>query len=65
MLRFTSDYGKEQYLQLHGITISEPSYHSFVVYGDDQTFHMSVSSYHQVGSWYWQTDGLEIYRGSS
>ncbi|CAF3653128.1 unnamed protein product [Rotaria socialis] len=65
MLRFTSDYGKEQYLQLHGITISEPPYHSFVVYGDDQTFHMSVSSYHQVGSWYWQTDGLEIYRGSS
>ncbi|CAF5221278.1 unnamed protein product, partial [Rotaria magnacalcarata] len=51
--------------QLHGITISEPPYHSFVVYGDDQTFHMSVSSYHQVGSWYWQTDGLEIYRGSS
>jgi hypothetical protein len=64
MLRFSSDYGKEQDLDLHGITISEPPYHSFVVYGDEQTFHMSVKFYHQVGSWYWQTDGLEIYSGS-
>ncbi|CAF1581511.1 unnamed protein product [Didymodactylos carnosus] len=65
MLRFSSDHGKEQHLHLQGVTISEPPYHSFVVYGDEQTFHMTVSSYHQVGSWYWQTDGLEIYRRST
>jgi hypothetical protein len=65
MLRFNSDYSKEQHLDLHGITISEPSYYSFIVYGDEQTFHMSVQFYHQIGSWYWQTDGLEIYQGST
>ncbi|CAF1068996.1 unnamed protein product [Rotaria sordida] len=65
MLRFTSELGKQQHLHLHGITVAEPPYHSFVVYGDEQSFRMSVSFYHQVGSWYWQTDGLEIYRGST
>ncbi|CAF0991454.1 unnamed protein product [Rotaria sordida] len=65
MLRFTSELGKQQHLHLHGITVVEPPYHSFVVYGDEQSFRMSVSFYHQVGSWYWQTDGLEIYRGST
>ncbi|CAF3548685.1 unnamed protein product [Rotaria sp. Silwood1] len=64
MLRFNSGFNKQQHLHLQGITVSEPPYHSFVVYGDEHTFHMSVSSYHQVGSWYWQTDGLEIYSGS-
>ena len=59
-LRFNST-NDEQMLDLHGITISEPSYHTFVVYGNEQTFHMNVQFYHQVGSWYWQTDGLEIY----
>lgn len=37
----------------------------FFVFGNEQSFHMSVSSYHQVGSWYWQTDGLEIYSTST
>lgn len=65
ILRFTSKLDKQQHLYLHGITVSDPPYHTFVVYGDEQSFHMSVSFYHQVGSWYWQTDGLEIYRGST
>lgn len=64
MLRFSSQNGKLQKLTLQGITVSDPPYHSFVVYGDENTFQMSVSTYHQVGSWYWQTDGLEIYSGS-
>lgn len=64
-LRFSSSEINELNLFLHGITISEPSYHTFVVYGNEQTFHMNVQFYHQIGSWYWQTDGLEMYPDSS
>lgn len=64
-LRFYSSDENEQNLYLHGITINEPSYNTFVVYGNEQIFHMFVEFYHQVGSWYWQTDGLEIYPQSS
>lgn len=64
MLRFDSSQEIEQHLDLYGITISEPPYNSFVVYGDENTFHMSVQFYQQIGSWYWQTDGLEIYQQS-
>ena len=61
MVRFDFADGIEQYLDLHGITISEPPYHSFIVSGDEQSFHMSVQLHQQIGSWYLQTDGLEIY----
>ncbi|NYI03736.1 family 49 glycosyl hydrolase [Allostreptomyces psammosilenae] len=64
MLQFASS-NAEQYLDLQGVTINEPPYHSFVVYGNEQTFHMRVNNYKQVGSWYWQTDGIELYRGST
>jgi hypothetical protein len=64
MLQFQSA-DAQQYLDLQGVTINEPPYHSFVVYGDEQTFSMRVDNYKQVGSWYWQTDGIELYRGST
>ncbi|SFU36009.1 family 49 glycosyl hydrolase [Pseudoduganella namucuonensis] len=64
MLRFTST-NSQQYLDLQGVTISEPPYHSFVVYGNEETFQMRVENYKQVGSWYWQTDGLELYTNGS
>ena len=65
MLQFASAPGRQQHLDLQGVTINEPPYHSFVVYGDEQTFSMRVENYKQVGSWYWQTDGIELYRGST
>jgi len=63
MLQFASS-DRQQHLDLQGVTINEPPYHSFVVYGNEQTFDMQVENYKQVGSWYWQTDGIELYRGS-
>ncbi|MGW7466061.1 family 49 glycosyl hydrolase [Streptomyces xantholiticus] len=65
MLQFASAQSRQQHLDLQGVTINEPPYHSFVVYGDEQTFSMRVDNYKQVGSWYWQTDGIELYRGST
>lgn len=50
---------------MQGITVANPPYHSFVVYGDEETFAMHVRNYQQIGGWYWQTDGIELYRGSS
>ncbi|KAJ3074064.1 hypothetical protein HK102_005880, partial [Quaeritorhiza haematococci] len=68
MLRFGSGPA-QQTLRLHGITVANPPYHSFVVYGanggTEDTFSLDVDSYKQVGSWFWQTDGIECYRGSS
>ncbi|GAA3029656.1 glucodextranase DOMON-like domain-containing protein [Microbacterium dextranolyticum] len=67
MLQFESS-NKGQTLDMEGLTINAPPYHSFVVYAHDETgeigvenFRMDVSNYKQVGSWYWQTDGLELY----
>lgn len=60
-LRLSSSSARAQHLTLQGITVKEPAYHSFVVYGDESTFRMDVSNYQQVGAWYWQTDGLEMY----
>ena len=68
MLQFESS-NKGQTLDVHGVTINEPPYHSFVTYAHDaagkeigvENFRMNVSNYKQVGSWYWQTDGIELY----
>ncbi|MDF3012538.1 MAG: Dextranase [Cellvibrio sp.] len=64
MLQFESD-NPQQYLDLQGVTIVEPPYHSFVVYGNEGTFQMRVENYKQVGSWFWQTDGIELYTNST
>jgi hypothetical protein len=65
-LAFKSDESLGQSLEIHGVTLSEPSYHSFVVYPEAaQSFPMKVSQFKQVGAWYWQTDGLELTAGST
>ncbi|MFD0705562.1 glucodextranase DOMON-like domain-containing protein [Alloscardovia venturai] len=95
-MRFTSD-AQQQTLDIQGVTVKEPSYHSFVMYaykpadavgtaaadstsgstssvrkshtlrpeGSEDTFALHVRNYQQVGAWYWQTDGLELYTGST
>ncbi|WP_306914107.1 MULTISPECIES: family 49 glycosyl hydrolase [unclassified Arthrobacter] len=65
MLQFSSSATMQQYLDVEGITISEPPYHSFVIYGPENAYDMKmrVDNYKQVGSWYWQTDGMELYEG--
>lgn len=69
MMQFQAS-GEEQALDLQGVTINEPPYHSFVVYARGDTtaavdnFRMDVRNYKQVGSWYWQTDGIELYSDS-
>lgn len=55
----------DQHLTLHGITLNAPPYNTFVAYGDIDHFRVDASHYKQVGAWYWQTDGLELYPGSS
>lgn len=69
MLQFESS-NAGQTLEMQGITINEPPYHSFVVYAHEgeteisvENFRMNVANYKQVGSWYWQTDGIELYDG--
>jgi len=67
MLQFAAKKDVPQQLDIHGVTIANPPYHSFVIYGDEnnpnKSFEMRVSDYKQVGAWYWQTDGMELYEG--
>ncbi|MEE8667620.1 MAG: glucodextranase DOMON-like domain-containing protein [Bifidobacterium mongoliense] len=67
MLQFASPKsGPAQTLDLQGVTVANPPYHTFVMYGnEDGPFAMTVTNYQQIGAWYWQTDGLELYRGST
>ena len=75
---FTSDK-IQQTLDLQGLTVKEPSYHSYAHYayvpkdaedaktrpeGSEETFAMNIRNYQQVGAWYWQTDGLDLHTGS-
>ncbi|MGJ6979978.1 glucodextranase DOMON-like domain-containing protein [Aestuariimicrobium soli] len=71
MLQFEST-NTGQSLLLQGITVASPPYHSFVTYAHSagvevgvENFRMDVQGYKQVGSWYWQTDGIELYDHSS
>ncbi len=75
MLQFESS-NTGQALDLQGVTVADPPYHSFVVYAHEgegvdevevgvENFRMDVQDYKQVGGWYWQTDGIELYDGSS
>lgn len=64
MLEFAA--GRDQArLTVHGITVANPPYHSFVVYGDLRHFTADMSQAKQVGAWYWQTDGPELYESST
>lgn len=60
LLRLASS-PQQQTLDLQGVTFANPPYHSFVVYGWEETMQMRVDGLKQVGGWYWQTDGIELY----
>lgn len=47
-------------MTIHGITLANAPYHSFVIYGES-TIVADVSHGKQLGGWYWQTDGIEMY----
>lgn len=47
-------------MTIHGITLANAPYHSFVIYGEP-TITADVSHGKQLGGWYWQTDGIEMY----
>lgn len=64
MMEFYSPGDMNQELDVHGITLTNPPFHSFTVYGSlDQAcskFATTVENYHMVGVWYYQTDGPEV-----
>ncbi|CAK9022341.1 unnamed protein product [Durusdinium trenchii] len=64
MLEFWSPADMEQSLEVQGITLTNPQFHTFTVYGTldskDAKFATQVNQYHMVGTWYFQTDGLEV-----
>jgi hypothetical protein len=65
MLEFGSAVGEHQHLTMYGVTVANPPYNSFVVYGDVQNFRADATHIKQVGGWYWQSDGPELYQRSS
>jgi hypothetical protein len=64
MLEFESG-PEQQQLTMHGITLANPPYHAFTVYGQERRFAIHAAQMKQIGAWYWQTDSLELYEGSS
>lgn len=64
MLQFFSR-DRPQRLTVSGITIVNPPYHSFVVFGETGSFRTTFVNYKQVGGWYWQSDGVEVYDGGA
>jgi hypothetical protein len=64
LLRLASS-PQQQTLDLQGVTFANPPYHSFVVYGWEETMQMRVEGLKQVGAWFWQTDGIELYSNST
>ena len=50
---------------MHGITLNAPPFNSMDFYGDDLgSFSVDASDYKQVGAFFGQTDGIQMYPGS-
>lgn len=49
---------------LHGVTMNAPPFNSMDFYGDLDSFTVQAWDYKQVGAYFGQTDGLEMYPGS-
>ncbi|KAI5456065.1 glycoside hydrolase [Mariannaea sp. PMI_226] len=50
---------------IHGLTTNAPPFNSMDFYGDDlNSFSVDASDYKQVGAFFGQTDGMEMYPGS-
>ncbi|HMP71697.1 MAG TPA: family 49 glycosyl hydrolase [Kiritimatiellia bacterium] len=64
MLQFFS-MDHPQNILVHGITLLEPPYHTFTIHGNLSSIRADFHHYKQVGGWYWQTDGVELYPRST
>ena len=60
----SSAQGVQQTFTLFGPTINEQPFNSMDFTGDLYSISVVANQYKQVGAWYSQTDGLEIYPGS-
>lgn len=49
---------------IHGITTNAPPFNSMDFYGDTDSFSVDASDYKQVGAFFGQTDGMQMYQGS-
>lgn len=54
---------RHDHLHVHGITLANAPYHSFVIHGPG-TMIVDASHGKQVGGWFWQSDGIEMYDDS-
>jgi len=64
MLQFYSAT-RPQRITVEGITIANPPYHAIAVFGDAGSVITDFAHYKQVGGWYWQTDGVELFPGGT
>ena len=46
---------------MHGLTTNSPPFNSMDFYGDMESFSVDVSDYKQVGAFFGQTDGIQMY----
>lgn len=49
---------------IHGLTTNTPPFNSMDFYGDMESFSVDASDYKQVGAFFGQTDGMQMYPGS-
>lgn len=49
---------------IHGLTTNAPPFNSMDFYGDMTSFSVDASDYKQVGAFFGQTDGIQMYPGS-
>lgn len=50
---------------LHGVTMNAPPFNSMDFYGNVDSFTVNAWDYKQVGAFFGQTDGIEMYPGSN
>lgn len=61
-LRF---WATDRIMDIVGLTIANPTYHTMVAYGDEDHFKTNFTRFNQFGAWYWQTDAPEVYGGGT
>ncbi|HFR3837965.1 TPA: family 49 glycosyl hydrolase [Streptococcus suis] len=61
-LRF---WATDRTMDIVGLTVANPSYHTMVAYGDEEHFKTNFTRFNQFGAWFWQTDAPEVYGGGT
>ncbi|HFI0640407.1 TPA: family 49 glycosyl hydrolase [Streptococcus suis] len=61
-LRF---WATDRTMDIVGLTVANPSYHTMVAYGDEEHFKTNFTQFNQFGAWFWQTDAPEVYGGGT